>query len=214
MTKDEFWTRYFFRVHQVRTHLGLHLLISLVSDSNSDSLSPFDVSLMQIEVDEQRRKSVLDASQPAEDELFSWDDDETTESAPAPVTAKSSATVPATQTTPTSTLPLGAPLPVVPAPPTTAAAVPASPDLGQQTTPTSKSPVPVVREPSTGAGPPKEGSTATSPRDSEESYDLVSETSGKAAESRAASAKGETEVADKKKDVKKDDESEEDSDWE
>ena len=164
-------------------------------------------------MDEQRRKSVLDATAPAEDELFSWDDDDTTETTSTPAPATKTTT---TTTTPTaSSLPLGAPLPVVPSPPVTAAAAtPASPEPAQQTTPTSKSPAPVVRETSTASVPPKEGSTATSPRDSEESYDLVSETSGKAAESRAASAKGETDAADKKKEVPKDAEEDEDSDWE
>ncbi|KAL7411091.1 hypothetical protein BDY24DRAFT_397673 [Mrakia frigida] len=181
LTKDEFWTRYFFRVHQIET-------------------------------DEQRRKSVLDASAPAEDDLFSWDDEEASE---APSTTTTKPVI--------STQPIVSPVVVPAAPSTTAplaasAPTPTSPEPAQQTTPTSKSPVPVVRAEPPLAAPvvAKEGtSAATSPRDSEESYDLVSETSGLAASSRAASSKGDEQEAPKKKAAAAETtEEDEDSDWE
>ncbi|CDZ96523.1 Uncharacterized conserved protein, contains BSD domain [Phaffia rhodozyma] len=150
MDKEAFWTRYFFRVHQ-------------------------------IEVEAERRKTVLEtAVTPAEDEAFSWDDEEvTTGTAPTTISTGSDTTlVPAPELTNSST-----PGPSTPSIITQASVPETVEQRKEEATPST---------------------TNTSPRISEESYDIVSQPSGNV---RAPTSPAST-AAERKEDDS------EDSDWE
>jgi len=148
MPLDEFWHRYFFRVHQIQD-------------------------------EEDKRKALLEASTQGEED-FSWDDDE--ESAVSPMEAKAERPVsyPPTMAHSTSMATIKADL---------AEPSPTSPNAAKDAPAKSANATPVVDQsstfaPTTTLSPPKEAhgspisappsSLAASPRESEDSYDLLS----------------------------------------
>ncbi|KAG8897394.1 hypothetical protein FRC00_004330 [Tulasnella sp. 408] len=166
MNEETFWTRYFFRVHQIQD-------------------------------EEEKRKALLQGATTQEED-FTWDDEDESESPTSPVATKSKALVPpedggkASTPTPTkSTTPTPAPAPAQPV----AAAASSSKE------PSAKAKVEAASVPS---------SSAASPRESEESFDVVSA----GMKSKDASSEGSEEEEDEDEDEEEEEEEEDDDDEE